>query len=113
VAGKVEGKDRTGADWSRRLKWGVKAAVAREVAAASKGLTWAGATRVGLTEVVSPNEASEIMTRIALGSAIRTSVLSALPALVFGEAVQIELYAYDRAATSLANDIYTVLSRSR
>lgn len=87
--------------------------MAREVAAGSKGLTWAGATRVVLTEVISPNGASEIMTSIALGSAIRTSVLSDLPALAFGEAVQIELYAYDRAATSLANDIYTVLSSSR
>jgi hypothetical protein len=37
-------------------KWGGTIAVAGEVAAASKGLTWLGAVGVFLTEALSPNK---------------------------------------------------------
>ena len=85
----------------------------REVAAASKGLTSFGAAMVILTEVVSSNEASEIMVGIALRSAGRTLILSAGPAYVTSYAFQYELDLFDRAVTSTANDIYKVLSKSR
>ncbi len=101
-------------DWLvTATKWGVKAVVAGEVAARTGNFTWVGALDVALTEVLSANEASEIMVGMAVRSAMETTAYSALPGTVAAVGVNAELYYYDRAVTSLTNDVYTVLSRSR
>jgi len=94
-------------------EFAIKAAVMGEVATQTKGLTTIRAAGVILGEVIAPNEASEIMAGIALRSAGRTLLIGLPFATAASAGVQAELYLYDRVVTSTANDIYTVLSRSR